>query len=44
MLNNFEKFSFPTIEKDGLKTKRQTDKKKKDKKRQEKKKRKRKKE
>ena len=29
MLNNFEKFSFPSIEKDGQKTKRQTDKKKK---------------
>ena len=41
MLNNFEKFSFPSIEKDGQKTMRQTDKKKKDKKRQEKTKRKR---
>ena len=29
MLNNFEKFSFPSIEKDGQKTKRQTEKKKK---------------
>ena len=27
MLNNFEKFSFPSIEKDGQKTKRQMDKK-----------------
>ena len=29
MLNNFEKFSFPSIEEDGQKTMRQTDKKKK---------------
>jgi len=29
MLNNFEKFSFPSIEKNGQKTKRQTEKKKK---------------
>ena len=31
MLNNFEKFSFPSVEKNGQKTKRQTNKKKKDK-------------
>ena len=32
MLNNFEKFSFPSIEKDGQKTKRQMEKRKEEKK------------
>ena len=35
MLNNFEKFSIPSIEKDGQNTKRQTDKKKRKKRKEE---------